>query len=164
VDDYAGRWRRKVGAFVALLAPQKGLRLATLIDVQPKDQAAIETLYKRKLLEKKRVLTYGDFLGNKEADVEDMFDRDFYVSMVNAEYEKALKAPLALSSMNGKIPRIVKVIEAYLKDNPLKQGEFGHFRPARYFSENLASLESKIDKATRDRFAAAFDRLNGLLK
>jgi hypothetical protein len=70
----------KVPAFVALLAPQKGMNVATLLDVQNSDHALIEALYKKRLLKKKQVSTYGDFTGKNEADVEDVFDRDFYVA------------------------------------------------------------------------------------
>ena len=70
----------KVPTFVALLAPQKGMNVATLLDIQNSDRGLIEDLYKKKLLNKKQVATYADFVGQKEADVEDMFDRGFYVS------------------------------------------------------------------------------------
>jgi hypothetical protein len=43
----------KVPAFVSLLAPQKGLNVATLLDIQNSDRAQIEALYKKKLLKKK---------------------------------------------------------------------------------------------------------------
>jgi hypothetical protein len=84
----------KVPAFVALLAPQKGMNVATLLDIQNSDRALIEDLYKKKLLKKKQVATYGDFAGKNEADIEDMFDRDFYVSLVNAEFAKELNTPV----------------------------------------------------------------------
>ncbi|HET6975223.1 MAG TPA: hypothetical protein VFI24_02785 [Pyrinomonadaceae bacterium] len=93
----------KVPAFVALLAPQKGMNVATLLDIQNKDRALIEDLYKKKLLKKKQVLTYAAFIGQDEADIEDMFERAFYVDMVNSEFQKKLNA-----------------IEAYLVGNPLK--------------------------------------------
>ena len=84
----------KVPAFVALLAPQKGLNVATLLDIQNSDRALIEDLYKKKLLKKKQVTTYGEFSGKGEADVEDMFERDFYVAVVNAEFAKELITPI----------------------------------------------------------------------
>ena len=40
----------KVPTFVALLGAQQKLRIATLIDLQAKDQQRIENLYKQKLL------------------------------------------------------------------------------------------------------------------
>lgn len=153
----------KVPTFVALLAPQKGMNVATLLDIQNSDRALIEDLYKKKMLEKKQVATYADFTGEKEADVEDMFDRDFYLQLVNAEFSKQLKTSIKLSSLNAKDPRTVRAIEVYLEKNPLKSGSFGHYRPARYFSENVAALWLQVSDATKDRFEAAFKHLNALL-
>jgi predicted ATP-dependent endonuclease of OLD family len=153
----------KVPTFVALLAPQKGLRIATLLDVQAQDRQAIEKLYKRKLLERKRVLTYADFTKTVEADVEDMFERDFYLSLVNAEYATVLQRPLTTGDLNVRIPRILRALEDVLRSEPLKHGEFGHYRPARYFSEHLADLAPFICKTTKERFVSAFECLNALL-
>jgi predicted ATP-dependent endonuclease of OLD family len=153
----------KVPTFVALLAPQKGMNVATLLDVQSSDRAFIEDLYKKKLLDKKQVTTYADFVGQKEADVEDMFERDFYIGLVNAEFAKQLTAPIDPAALNAKEPRVLRAIEAWLEVNPLKSGKFGHYRPARYFSENIVTLWPQISGTTKDRFEAAFKRLNALL-
>lgn len=154
----------KVPAFVSLLSTQKGMNVATLLDIQNSDRAQIEDLYKKKLLKKKQVATYADFAGTNEADVEDMFDRDFYVSLVNAEFAKELKKPIGIASLNAKEPRTLRAIEAFIADNPFKSGAFGHYRPARYFSENAGALWSKVSDATKDRFEAAFRHLNALLR
>jgi len=154
----------RVPAFVALLAPQKGMNIATLLDIQNSDRAQLEDLYKKKLLKKKQVATYADFAGTSEADVEDMFERDFYVGVVNAEFVKELKAPIPVSALNAKEPRTLRAIEAYLQSNSLKSGTFGHYRPARYFSENAATLWPKVSDTTKDRFEAALKHLNALLK
>ncbi len=154
----------KVPAYVALLAPQKGINVATLLDIQNSDRGAIEELYKKKLLRKKQVTTYGDFSGRREGDVEDMFERDFYVALVNAEYSKQLKGSIDHTALNANEPRIVRAIESWLGDHPLKFGEFGHYRPARYFSENVGALWPKVSEETKERFVAAFEHLNGLLK
>lgn len=42
----------KVPAFVSHLAPQKGMNVATLLDVQSSDKQRIEDLHKKKLLTK----------------------------------------------------------------------------------------------------------------
>ncbi|MEO1192928.1 MAG: AAA family ATPase [Pseudomonadota bacterium] len=154
----------KVPAFVALLAPQKGMNVATLLDIQNSDRAQIEDLYKKKLLKKKQVTTYADFTGEKQADVEDMFERDFYVSLVNAEFVNQLEFPIQVKSLNTKEPRTLRAVEAYLNDRPLSSGEFGHYRPARYFSENTAALWPKVADKTKDQFESAFTHLNALLK
>ena len=154
----------KVPAFVALLAPQKGLNVATLIDIQNSDRALIEDLYKKKLLKKKQVATYGDFAGKGEADVEDMFERDFYVAVVNAEFIKELETSIDPAALNAQEPRTLRAIETYLESNPLKAGRFGHYRPARYFAENAGTLWAQVPNATKERFEAAFKHLNGLLR
>lgn len=154
----------KVPAFVSLLSTQKGMNVATLLDIQNSDRAQIEDLYKKKLLKKKQVATYADFVGTNEADVEDMFERDFYVSLVNAEFARELKKPIGIASLNAKEPRTLRAIEAFLVDNPFKSGAFGHYRPARYFSENAGAFWPTVSDATKDRFEAAFRHLNALLK
>jgi hypothetical protein len=58
----------KVPTFVAMLAPQSGMNVVTLLDIQDSDRAQIEDLYKKKLLKKKNVLTYAEFIGRNEAD------------------------------------------------------------------------------------------------
>ncbi len=153
----------KVPTFVSLLAPQKGINVATLLDIQNSDKQLIEDLYKKKLLTKKQVSTYADFTGGSEADVEDMFDRDFYVELVNGEFAGQLKGKINPSKLNAHEPRTLRAIEAWLAANPMKSGSFGHYRPARYFTEKLPTLWPKVSDATKDRFEAAFTHLNGQL-
>jgi hypothetical protein len=138
----------KVPTFVALLAPQKGLRIATLLDVQAQDRQAVEGLYKRKLLQKKRVLTYADFTQTAEADVEDMFERDFYLSLVNAEYAAVLQRPLAVNDLNVRVPRVLRALEVVLQREPLKHGEFGHYR-RRGISLSILSIWHRASLAQR---------------
>jgi predicted ATP-dependent endonuclease of OLD family len=153
----------KVPTFVALLAPQKGLKLATLIDFQKSAHQEIEGIYKNKLLKKKNVMTYADFVDGEEADVEDMFDRDFYLTLVNSEYGANLDAPIEIGDINKNIPRIIQAIDERLEAVPMKDAGFSHYRPARYLSENIATLAGQISDATKDRFEAAFKSLNDLL-
>lgn len=153
----------KVPTFVALLGSQKGMNVATLLDIQAKEKDLIEDLYKKKLLTKKQVSTYADFTGGSEADVEDMFDRDLYIEIVNAEFGGQLQAKITKTKLNEKEPRTLRAIEAWLAKNPLKSGSFGHYRPARYFSENLSKLWPKVSDETKSRFEAAFKHLNSLL-
>jgi len=154
----------KVPTFVALLGSQKGINVATLLDIQNSDKQLIEDLYKKNLLTKKQVSTYADFTGTAEADVEDMFDRSFYIELVNGEYGKQLASKITLAKLNQNVPRTLRAIDAWLADHPMKSGSFGHYRPARYFAEQLATLWPKVSTETKDRFEAAFKHLNGLLR
>ena len=153
----------KVPSFAALFGVQPSMNVATLIDLQKKDQQQIDNLYRKKLLEKNHVYTYADFTQTKEADVEDMFDPQFYVDLLNAEFGTVLPKPVELVKLPPH-PRITARVETYFKANPLSNdAEFNHYRPARYFMEHLSGLKAKVDAATKDRFEQAFTALNALL-
>ena len=151
----------KVSTFVSLIGSQKNLNVATLIDYQKKDEQEIENLWRKKLLEKNRVFTYAHFTPEDEADVEDMFDPDFYVGLVNGEYGSSI----AVKDLTHRHPRVLRRIESYLQENRLPGGaEFNHYRPARYFQEHISNLESKLDEFQLDRWRKVFCALNSLLK
>jgi hypothetical protein len=154
----------KVPTFVALIGAQKNLNVAVLIDIQRKDADKIENLYKRKLLQKEKVRTFAEFTGTKEADIEDMFDPDFYLSLVNTEFKSSLSKPITAADLKSKKPRILDKLEDHFKANPMKTGAtFSHYRPARYLSENTAKLKDQVSDETLERFEKAFKELNGLL-
>jgi hypothetical protein len=143
----------KVPTFVALIGSQKGLRIATLIDIQKKDQQSIENLYKRKLLKKNHILTFAEFTGTGEADIEDMFDVDFLLKIINEEFNSDLQKLIVVADLNNKIPRINVRLEEYFKANPMKdKARYSHFRIARYFFENIGTLEQEIADPVLERF------------
>lgn len=152
----------KVPTFAALIGRQPGMNVATLIDLQKKGQQSVENLYKRKLLNKTHVHTYADFTKEAEADIEDMFDDGFYIKIVNAEYGKELGKALTLKDLPQGGPRIVPRIEIVFANRGIAGG-FNHYRPARYFVENVTKLSPGLSAETLDRFQEAFDALNRLL-
>jgi len=155
----------KVPTFVALIGSQRAMNVTTLIDFQKRHRQMIENLYKKKLLEKSHVLTFGDFTGKSEADIEDMFEREFYVGIVNQEFATELPSAIDHTKLNASLPRILDAIEQHLTATPLKAGStFNHYRPARYFVENQGTLASQLSAATLSRFEAAFKALNRLLR
>jgi hypothetical protein len=151
----------RIPTFVRLLTGQKGMRVATLIDIQTNDRQTVEGLYRDKLLKKANVRTFADYTGAKEADIEDMFEPDFYLSLVKGEY--ALNPAIKLSDLTSKAPRILVRLEEYQKTSGVLTG-FSHYRPARYLHEKLDALAPKISAATKERFAKAFADLNKLLE
>ena len=153
----------KAPTFIALFRAQEGLRIATLLDLQKKDQQKIENLYKQQLMQQSHVMTYADFTKTKEADVEDMFDPQFYIDLVNDAYKDDLQAPLILANLPPHT-RVIVRIEEHLKASPMKGGVvFNHFRPASHFARHIDVWGPKLDKATLDRFEEAFKTLNALL-
>ena len=154
----------KVPTFVALLGSQKGLNIAVLIDYQKKDKQSIEGLYKKKLLKKKKVLTFADFTNTQEADVEDMFERNFYLQLVNEEFKPSLAKTITASDLDPSLPRVLTCLEKYFETNPMTDATFSHYRPARYFAEASSSLSELVSSATVDRFEEGFKALNKLIK
>ena len=152
----------KVPTFVALLGSQK-LNIATLIDYQKGDKQMVENLFKKKLLKKSHVLTFAEFTGKPEADIEDMFDVSFYLQLVSEEYSRSLSAKVAPADLTSRAPRILVRLESHFLAKPLLDGAiFNHYRPARFFSERVSSLT--ISDATLNRFESAFKAANALLK
>jgi predicted ATPase len=151
----------KVSIFTALVGE---LNLAVLIDYQKKDQQTIEHLCKQKLLKQSRVFTFADFTGAAEADIEDMFDPEFYLELINGEYKDELTRRIFQGDL-PQHPRIAARLEQYFQRNPLKNNlRFNQHRPARYFVEHFSELAPKISAKTQERFEAAFDALNKLLE
>jgi predicted ATP-dependent endonuclease of OLD family len=149
----------KVPTFVALLGARSQLNLVTLIDFQEKDRQAIENMWRRKLIQKKQVITFADFVGAKEADIEDMFGEAFYLKLVNAEYAASLSAPVAAKNLKSKLPRITVRLEQHFAEAPLAKGAtFNHYRPARHFAENVSKLQVPDD--VLDRFERLFKEVN----
>jgi energy-coupling factor transporter ATP-binding protein EcfA2 len=154
----------KIPTFAALIGSQRAMNVATLMDFQKRHRQMIDNLYKKKLLEKSHVLTFADFTGKSEADIEDMFEPDFYVGLVNQEFAKELRSAIDPARLNTAVPRIISAIEQHIAATPLKTGStFNHYRPARYFVENLSTLSSQVSAATLTRFEEAFKALNRLL-
>ncbi len=148
-----------VSKFVSLLGAQTNLNIAVLIDFQKKDEQEIQNLYKTKLLKQNKVLTYADFVQGNEADIEDMFDPDFYLKLVNSGFETSL----TISDL-PKRTRIIRRLENYFENNPLSNDvKFNHYRPAFYLSKNIQSLENDLTDPQLDRFQKVFDVLNKLL-
>jgi len=153
-----------VPTFTALFGAQKELNLAVLIDYQKKDQQMIDNLCKQNLLKQGRVFTFADFTGTAEADIEDMFDPEFYLELVNGEYKDELPKRILQGDL-PQHPRIVARLEQYFLRHPLRNNmRFIPYRAARYFVEHASELSSKISPKTHERFEAAFKAVNKLVE
>lgn len=165
-----GRWTitptggaDKVPTFVALIGASSKLNVAVLIDFQKKDKQWIDNLYKSRLLTKKKVNTFADFTGTKEADIEDMIDIDVYLDLVSKEYAKSLPNGVKSSDLKSQHPRLLVRLEEYFSDNGIQIADYNHFRVARLFASTVGDYESKISKACLDRFQKCFAAINALL-
>lgn len=150
----------KIATFVALLGSQNSLNIAVLMDLGKQTKQATERLYKRKLLDRKKVLTFGELLDRKEADLEDMFPPALILELVSEEYGISVNE----ENLESKDRRVLKRLEAFFKSSdPAKSLSFSHFRPARRFAESASKWREKLDDQTLNRFETLFQRLNRLL-
>ena len=127
----------------------------------------IENLRRAEILKAGHFYTVADFVGQQEADVEDLFDADLFVEMLNGAYKPPASHTVTkdgLSAVNP-TPRIVKKAEALFKLMPAEVAEFDHFGPSRWLLENPSVLDSNsasVD-ATLDRAENLFRTFNKLV-
>lgn len=111
--------------------------------------------------------TCADFCGQIEADVEDLFDPDLFVEMLNGAYKPPADKVVTAANLAAAAttPRIVKKAEALFKLMPASVNEFDHFGAARWLLENPAVLDADTPAvaATLDRAEAVFKAFNELL-
>ena len=153
----------KVPVFASLLGSQTGMKVVALLDVQRGNEQVVDRVYREKLLSKRNVLTYAHFLGQEEADVEDLLDRSLYIHIVNEEFKSELALPLEEGTLNNNVARTIVAVEGRLSEDDRLSVPFSHYRPARFFAENAGVLWPQISKEKRALVARMFKEINGLL-
>ena len=152
----------KVSPIVSVFDAQRGLNVAVLLDVDTENDGKIDDLYKKKLLKKKNVRKVSEFTVSEVADIEDMFEREFYVELVNAAYAQDGASTLDVGELPP-VPRLVKAVEAAWKQKGGTRA-FSHLRPARYLALNVERFRDEIPPEAKNRFEKMFESLNSLLK
>jgi predicted ATP-dependent endonuclease of OLD family len=156
----------KIAPFVRLFGGNR-INMAVLSDIANGDKTKIENLKKAEILKSGHFYTCADFTNQAESDVEDLFDIDLFVEMLNGAY-KPPKANVVTKDELIKAaptPRIVKKAEAIFKLMPATVAEFNHFGASRWLLENPSVLDSDTPavNATLDRFEEVFKSFNALL-
>jgi len=140
----------KVPAFIALYGNH--LNVAVLLDSVVGSNQPAGAMIEHRLLDPSKLVAIGEFLQRKEADLEDLFDEDFYLMLL----ESSGAASLSKSAL-GAGSRILRRIQE-IRGKPID-----HFRPAAHLLSNQSTLLPQIDAATLGRFEALFRRVNPLL-
>ena len=157
----------KVGAFLSLFSGNQ-LHVAVLSDFAKGQKSKLEQLRRSNLLKSGHVYTMADFCGQDEADVEDLFDRDLFVELVNNAYGLENTQKLTtdkLVAADNTTERNVKKAEAYFRMLPPEVPEFSHYTPAHWLIQNPKFLAKKGKAAdiTLNRFEEIFRNFNGLI-
>lgn len=154
----------KLSTFVTLLGANK-LHVAVLVDSSTKDVGAVRHLRDNGQLAANGLIQISEFTGTADADIEDLFERDFYLDLVNRAYEKQLPAPIAIGDLNAKDPRVVRQVEEHFRKHDIAGGKLDHFKPAAVLlrKQHDVLAARPIDDDTVNRAARLFARLNALL-
>jgi predicted ATP-dependent endonuclease of OLD family len=156
----------KIAPFVRLFGGNR-INVAVLSDIANGDKTKIGNLKKADILKAGHFYTCADFTGQAEADVEDLFDANLFVEILNGAYKPPAAKIVTVANLMAAdpTPRIVKKAEALFKLMPATVPEFDHFGPARWLLENPSLLDSDSPAviATLDRFEQIFKTFNALV-
>lgn len=139
----------KIPAFVALLGGE--LNVTVVMDGAAGGNQKITSLVKRGLLDPQRLIPLTDITGTNEADIEDLFDQQWYLKLLKVSGVGTVNK----AKLTG--GRIVKQVEAALGER------YDHFQPASHLMRSPGTLLDDIDDATQQRFSELFRRLNAVL-
>lgn len=151
---------QKVSYMVALLTSES-LNVLVLLDTERDSKTTKDELLRTRLLRDQNVVFVSEAFSSppNEADIEDLLDPAIYESLVRESYASELKGKTL--TLNVKIPRIAKRIEAGLADVGIS---FHKTRPTRLFLKKIASEPEKmLPDQSLERFEALFSLVNGRL-
>ncbi|MFC4048279.1 ATP-dependent endonuclease [Actinomadura syzygii] len=154
----------KLSTFVTLLGANK-VHVAVLVDSSTKDVGAVKHLRDNDQLAANGLIEISEFTSTADADIEDLFEPDFYLDLVNRAYAKQLDTPIAATDLNTKDPRIVRQVEAHFRKHDIAGGKLDHFKPAAVLLRQQHDVldQQPISQTTINRASQLFTRLNALL-
>ena len=156
----------KIAPFVRLFGGNR-INVAVLSDIAKDDKTKIDNLKKADILKSGHFYTCADFVDQVEADVEDFFEVDLFVEMLNGAYRPPVDKVITVAALAAAdaTPRIVKKAEALFKLMPASIAEFNHFAAARWLLENPSILDANTPAVavTLDHAEAIFKTFNRLL-
>lgn len=148
----------KIATFVSLLRGNN-LSIACILDssIDTSSKSRLDNLIREKIIQKKKILFFDEFIeGTNEADVEDLFEKQEYLTYFNLAFHEHKN--LDVSELNGKINRIVLQINKFFDIE-----RYNHYRPANMLACSQVTMEN-FSEQTLDRFEAAFTAINKLFQ
>ena len=152
----------KLPTFLSVLGDQV-MRAAVMMDVTPKSKARIDSLNQSEAHGGHRFISTVEVSRATDADLEDLFNPQFYLNLVNKSYGDALPETLTMRTITEPSSRIVERIGSYFANNGVDGGRFDTYRPAAYMLKNHLELRDEVEESTIERAAGLFGRINELL-
>lgn len=156
----------KMDTFVRLFQGQQ-LNICALIDAVRDSKTKLDTLVEKQVLQADQVVRLNSIVKGADADIEDLFDPRFYLSLVNGvgqnDPRRAIYAAVQESALPAAEdqPRVTKRIDAVLAG--FDQPKLDHNAPAIYFERNQDALLDKVNAATAKRAEKLFALVNAQL-
>ena len=144
-----------IPAFVALLGGNH-LDITVLVDSQSAGHQKLSTLAEKGYLSETGLITIGEILGKRLADIEDLFSVDDYLNLYNLAFGKELKR----EALNGSDSIVSKISRIYKKEN----NTFNHGKPAYYLLRNRDTILPKLSDESINNFVKLFERINKTFK
>jgi predicted ATP-dependent endonuclease of OLD family len=147
----------KVSTFISLLRGSK-LNVACLLDTftDQKGKQKVDDLIQYKIIKEKNIRFFNEFANNgkKTADIEDLFEKEEYLKLFNAAFDKEYS--LKIADLDTGIDTIIKQI-----NKAINKDRFNHYRPANKLNQ-LAVDKSYFSAKTLSNFEKMFSEINKL--
>lgn len=154
--------------FVSLFG-SSDINISVLLDDEGPVSQRMDNLESRGFITSNKIRVITDYVSQSHADTEDLFEKDFYLELVNTAYlyeirgTQGISHPLKLSDFQSQQPRIAKRVEDFFIDNNINDGIFKHTKPAIAFQQNKDDFVESVSEDTKDRFEELFQEINSLL-
>lgn len=137
-----------IPTFVALLGNH--LDLTVIVDSRKEGHQKLTNLALKGYLKDKRIITIGEILSTKLADVEDLFEINDYLSIYNKSFGKAYKS----TDLQGSDQIVIRIARYEGIER------FDHGKPADYFLRNKLDILPKLSSITLTNFENLIEKIN----
>ncbi len=152
------RWRilpagssANVPAFVALLG--RGLDVTVLVDASTNGMQRLNHLAEQGLLAPHRLITVATITNTRQADIEDIFAPDDYLTLYNGAFSTTLSV--------DRLPPGDRIVDRIGRAE--SKPYTAHGKPADWLLRNRATILDGLATTTLDRFEFLFDKINATL-
>lgn len=148
----------KVSTFISLLRGSK-LNVACLLDTftDQKGKQKVDDLIRYKIIKEKNIRFFNEFSNNGKtiADIEDLFDKEEYLKIFNAAFDKEHPV-IKPADLDTSIDTILKQI-----NKVIGKDRFNHYRPANKLNQ-LGVDKSYFKPQTLNNYEKMFSEINKL--
>ena len=134
-----------------------------MMDITPTNKERVERINRSNETSEENAVKWVEVTRVRDADIEDLFEPNFYLKLVNLAYHDELEDPLTMKAISESNPRIVERIKSHFNSAQIAGGNFDRYRPAAYLLENFDKLKYDIGDDTIGKIASLIGRINGLL-